>query len=348
VKVIADNCASSAQTSNEITVAVVTSLSTNGSYNILGVKCYDIALSGNNLANRTNDFADSFVKPYSFKYDNSFTNLSYAVLSDPDRLISVLPQPSTTSGTGTGTIAFNVTFSSNVRTIVGEGGSATARIAASYTDNTGADKVAYIDVKVQDNTCCDGAVIAGGAFDYASDYPANNGSTAGDGAKAGGAYNTSAVNWSTQLNAGTGATSSTALDTYFTAANQDLCVYKLNYINHDSQYGAWSWADAVNKCADGTAANGVATDGWYLPNLRELLQIYNALGGTDDTAVDFDNLIEPDYVENTAEPLLATYYWSSTEWTTGTYAYHFDFSNSGRYNYWKDAPYFYVRCVKRM
>jgi hypothetical protein len=347
VKVIADNCASSAQTSNEITVAVVTSLSTNGSYNILGVKCYDIALSGNNVDNRTNDFAGSFVKPYSFKYDNSFTNLSYTVLSDPSSIVSALSVPDATSGSGTGTIAINVTFNSNVRTMVGVGGSATVRIAASYTDNTGADKVAYIDVKVQDNTCCDGAIISGGAFNYASGYPANNGSFAGDGAKAGGASGTTGVNWSPDLNMDQGATSSTALNTWFTAANQDLCVYKRNYKSSGETNGTTTWANAVNNCANGTYADGDATAGWYLPNERELLYLYNALGGTTGSAIDFSNLTSPNYIATTAENMRSAGYWSSTEHSNPAFANNFYFNNSGRGNNAKSDPNS-VRCVRRI
>jgi hypothetical protein len=334
-------------TSPQFTVNVLASLPVNGSYNLTGTRCYDIALSGNNLDKRTNDFAVSFVKPYSFKYDNSFTNLSYSILSDPSNIVSVLPQPSATSGTGTGTIAFNVTFNSNVRTIVGAGGSATARIAAFYTDNTGADKVAYIDVKVQDNTCCDGAVIVGGAFDYAAGYPANNGLFAGDGAKAGGASGTTAMDWSPDLNAGYGATASTALDTYFTAANQDLCVYKLNFKSSGTTNGKTFWDDAVNSCADGSYADDDAETGWYLPNLREFLYIYNAIGGTDGRAVNFGNLALPSYVATTSEELGADDYFTSTEYATTTMAYQFT-PNSGNRAWTGKNNMKYVRCVRRI
>jgi hypothetical protein len=334
-------------TSKKFTVNVPASLDVNGSYRLTGTRCYDIALSGNNLATRVNDFATSFVKPYSFKYDNSFSNLSYTVLSDSKGIVSSISTPTATTGSGTGTIAFNVTFDSNVRTIVGEGGSATARIAASYTDNTGADKVAYIDVKVQDNTCCDGAIISGGAFNYASGYPANNGSTAGDGAKAGGASGTSAVNWSPDLNLGYGATSSTALDTWFTAANQDLCIYKRNYKSSGETNGSTNWANAVNNCANGTYADGDATAGWYLPNERELLYLYNALGGTNGSAIDFSNLSTPNFIATTAENMAANYYWSSTEPENTSNAYLFYQGSSYRVNYPKQNTYS-VRCVRRI
>ncbi|MDR0865952.1 MAG: DUF1566 domain-containing protein [Candidatus Symbiothrix sp.] len=335
-------------TSKKFTVNVPASLSENGSYRLTGTRCYDIALSGNNLATRVNDFAVSFVKPYSFKYDNSFTNLSYTVLSDSKGIVSSISIPTATTGSGTGTIAFNVTFDSNVRTIVGEGGSATARIAAFYTDNAGADKIAYIDVKVQDNTCCDGAVIVGGAFDYAAAYKANNGSTAGDGAKAGGASGSSAVDWSPKLTIISGTATAAAWNPYFTAAGRDLCVYKFNYKKSGSTNGQAVWADAVNNCANGNFADLDAGAGWYLPNFRELLAIYLALGGVANAAVDFGQLQAPNYVPTSAEAMQADTYHSSTQSATNDARLaKLRFSDGETINNTKGVSDF-VRCVKRI
>jgi hypothetical protein len=223
----------------------------------------------------------------------------------------------------------------------------TAYIDLTKSDNSTVKTAISKIISFKNKECCDGAILVNGAFDYAAGYPANNGSTAGDGAKAGGASGTSAMAWSPDLNAGTGATSSTALDTWFTAAGQDLCVYKLNYKSSGSN-GTTTWANAVNNCANGTYADGVGTAGWYLPNLRELLYIYNALGGTDGPGVNFGNLLAPDYIATTAENMQSDgTYWTSTENTPATRAYYFTTSNSSREVIAKGNPIF-VRCVRRI
>ncbi|MDR0865449.1 MAG: fibrobacter succinogenes major paralogous domain-containing protein [Candidatus Symbiothrix sp.] len=152
VKVIADNCASSAKTSNEITVTVTPEPPVNGNYKIVGDDCYDVLVTTG--PGRADAFEGGYVKEYSFTNTTAFSGLSYAILSDPDGLISVLPQPSTTSGESAGSVTFNVTFNSNVKTIVGAAGVKTARIGASYTDNNSEQKWAYLDIKIQDAACC--------------------------------------------------------------------------------------------------------------------------------------------------------------------------------------------------
>ncbi|MDR0864643.1 MAG: fibrobacter succinogenes major paralogous domain-containing protein [Candidatus Symbiothrix sp.] len=152
VKVIANNCASSAQTSNEITVTVTPDPPVNGNYKIVGDDCYDVLVTTG--PGRSDAFEGGYVKGYSFTNTTDFSGLSFNILDDPYGLISVLPQPSTTSGESAGAVTFNVTFNSNVKTIVGAAGVKTARIGAIYTDNTGATKVAYMDIKVQDAACC--------------------------------------------------------------------------------------------------------------------------------------------------------------------------------------------------
>jgi hypothetical protein len=90
---------------------------------------------------------------YTFKYSNSFTNLSFEILDDPSGIISGISLPTATSGTGSSTQNFSVTFSSSVESIV-YGSTATARIAATYVDNTSTQKIAYIDVVAKDEICC--------------------------------------------------------------------------------------------------------------------------------------------------------------------------------------------------
>ncbi|MDR0866282.1 MAG: hypothetical protein LBO74_15325 [Candidatus Symbiothrix sp.] len=139
-------------TSPAYTVNVLESIPTNASYTVTGATCYDVAQSGT-LTGRTNAFASTHTMTYTFNYGNSFTNLSFAVLSDPSGIISGISSPTATEGTGSSTQNFSVTFSSSIESIV-YGSTATARIAASYTDNTGTQKIAYIDVVAKDLTCC--------------------------------------------------------------------------------------------------------------------------------------------------------------------------------------------------
>jgi hypothetical protein len=223
----------------------------------------------------------------------------------------------------------------------------TAYIDLTKSDNSTVKTAISKIISFKNKECCDGAILVNGAFDYAAGYPANNGSTAGDGAKAGGASGSNAVNWSPDLNMTSGATSSTALNTWFTAAGRDLCVYKRNYKSSGEKNGNATWANAVNNCANGTYADGDATAGWYLPNERELLYLYNALGGTTGSAIDFINLMSPNYVATTAEDMVNGYMWSSTEASNTQFAYHFYFNSSSRQGGEK-ALYGYIRCVRRI
>ncbi|MDR0863992.1 MAG: fibrobacter succinogenes major paralogous domain-containing protein [Candidatus Symbiothrix sp.] len=152
-KVIAKNCAAATQTSNEITVTVTSTPPVNGNYKIVGDDCYDALVTSG--TGRSDAFAGgAYVKEYSFTNTTAFSRLSFSILSDIDGLISVLPQPSTTSRESAGSVTFNVTFNSNVKTIVGAAGVKTARIGASYIDNNSEQKWAYLDIKVQDAACC--------------------------------------------------------------------------------------------------------------------------------------------------------------------------------------------------
>jgi hypothetical protein len=111
-----------------------------------------VAQSGT-LTGRTNAFADTHTMTYIFNYGNSFTNLSFEILDDPSGIISGISMPTATSGNGSSTQNFSVTFSSSVESIV-YGSTATARIAATYVDNTSTQKIAYIDVVAKDEICC--------------------------------------------------------------------------------------------------------------------------------------------------------------------------------------------------
>jgi hypothetical protein len=184
---------------------------------------------------------------------------------------------------------------------------------------------------------CDGAIIYDAAWDYVS------GSLPGDGAKVGGADDTTDQVWSPNIQAD-GTWNATALDSYFTKANVDLCVYKTNANSGNPT----SWVNAVNNCANGTYADGDATLGWYLPNERELQSIYQAVGGDGWYAGNLEQLSirSTGEIITSAENMVYSFYLSSTEWNrnTGTY---FSFSDGRRTNGFKYRPD-NARCVRRL
>ena len=190
-------------------------------------------------------------------------------------------------------------------------------------------------IRFQSAACCDGAVIVNGAYDYVS------GSLAGDGAKAGGAANNGDASWSPNLSISTGVYNATVLNSFFTAANKDLCVYKAN-----GNSSKTDWMTAVNNCANGKYADGDASAGWYMPNERELQAIYNALGGSGGQAINFANIKAPSYVASASNPMINNKYWSSTE-NSKSVVYNWGFGKGPRASTNKTNKH-YVRCVRRM
>ena len=189
---------------------------------------------------------------------------------------------------------------------------------------------------------CDGVIIKDGARDY------KEGSIPGDGAKAGGASNNENAPWPDifiyymPLLPGS-PDFVDILSQHFTVAGRDLCVYKTN----GNSGGTTTWADAVNKCADGSYADGDASVGWYLPNAGELMAIYYALGGTKEIGTDFTNFANiqaPSYVTTTAEPMISDS-WSSTENAT-TSAHPVSFVTLSHSQ--EKSNLNHVRCVRRM
>ena len=81
--------------------------------------------------------------------------MQLSIASDPDNLVSSIsfPPVSQINGTGSGFVDFEIVFKPTVSDLVGDGGKKVVRIAADYKDNTGTDKMAYLDVRVQDAEC---------------------------------------------------------------------------------------------------------------------------------------------------------------------------------------------------
>ncbi|MDR0863677.1 MAG: hypothetical protein LBO74_01940, partial [Candidatus Symbiothrix sp.] len=170
--IVSNECGNT--TSPVFTVTVLASIPTNDSYTITGATCYDVAQSGT-LTGRTNAFAATHTMTYTFKYGNAFTDLSFAVLSDPSGIIESISSPTATSGSGSSTQTFEVTFVSDVESIV-YATRAMARIAACYVDNDNTIRIAYINVFVQDEICCAYAHGSDGMCYRRSENAGNNSS----------------------------------------------------------------------------------------------------------------------------------------------------------------------------
>ena len=114
----------------------------------------------------------------------------------------------------------------------------------------------------------------------------------------------------------------------FSALNKDLCWNKQDAVS--------TWSAAVSNC----------TGDWRLPNLKELQVLYEALGGTGGSAVNFGNLQSPHSNPGGADNMTSDYYWSSTEHGS-SFAYVFYFANGLRGDNIKTGNC-YVRCVRTL
>ncbi|MDR0865365.1 MAG: fibrobacter succinogenes major paralogous domain-containing protein [Candidatus Symbiothrix sp.] len=267
VKVIAKNCAAATPTSNEITVTVTPTPPVNGNYKITGDDCYDVLVTSG--TGRSDAFAGgAYVKEYSFTNTTAFSGLSFSILSDIDGLISVLPQPSTTSSSIAGAVTFNVTFNSNVKTIVGAAGVKTARIGASYIDNNSEQKWAYLDIKVQDAACCGTVSDAAGHI-----YTASMFGTAGCWMTQN-LRSTWTMQGSTFRSIPKGNNSGNANSPYYYFPKA-----KVDTINHPEYGLLYTWAaanvganyDETSDAFSGTASTrqGICPSGWHLPSNYE-------------------------------------------------------------------------------
>ncbi|MDR0681913.1 MAG: DUF1566 domain-containing protein [Dysgonamonadaceae bacterium] len=179
---------------------------------------------------------------------------------------------------------------------------------------------------------CPGYVCTGCAYDYPSDA----GNVAKDYTPT-----TTDTDETWAPNVKIGALSYTPEDTQlfdaFISTGKDLCVYKTD-ANIDS-YNYAAWPNAVSACSE--MSDGA--DDWYLPNLRELRALYDALGGNGNS--DTGTGSSDDFAGDS--PMRSNEYWSSTEYSENSYAYYFTFSTGSRYYYYKTGN-LYVRCVRRM
>jgi hypothetical protein len=97
------------------------------------------------------------------------------------------------------------------------------------------------------------------------------------------------------------------------------------------------WVPAVAAC----------TTPWRLPNLRELHELYKAMGGNGRSTTNFGNLTSPNSNPGGANAMISSYYWSSSDYSN-SYAYFFGFGNGYRYGGDKANGSYYVRCVREL
>jgi hypothetical protein len=178
---------------------------------------------------------------------------------------------------------------------------------------------------------CPGYVCTNCAYDYSERY----GNTSGDRAKGKKpTQNANDESWSPNVSIENQHYVSSDADLFdaFTPANKHLCVYKME----GSKNGTENWVTAVTACS-GTFDSYAD---WYLPNLRELRALYNALGGSGSSVT------SPATVFGNDGAAMNGNYWSSTEHKASE-AHTFNFSNGYR-SYSTKSNKNYVRCVRRM
>ncbi len=141
------------------------------------------------------------------------------------------------------------------------------RVAIYVYYNYGGEKlIAQKTCYYQNYSCCNGYICEGCAYDYKK----NN--TPGDWARVGNPSDnaeTSLVTvyasgpWGSEENNG-------YIDEAFGNSVGDLCVYKKDgYIQNN-------WAAAILDCQDGDFTDGRDDWGWYVPNLKEQVEIYRS------------------------------------------------------------------------
>jgi hypothetical protein len=104
---------------------------------------------------------------------------------------------------------------------------------------------------------------------------------------------------------------------------------------------------------DWTTAGSSCKGEWRLPNLRELHELYKAMGGSGSPVTDFDKLKAPNSNPGNANALNPAAYWSNTESDTSN-AYYLYFQDnqanvggSRGYNA-KTTAFSFVRCVREL
>jgi uncharacterized protein (TIGR02145 family) len=129
-----------------------------GQYAVNGDFCYDVkgpkpaSQSVDYYNSRTDGFAgDAFTKTYTFTYTNDFSDLTAL---NPGGIVASVTQPAVTSGSGSGSVSFTVTFVPDVKTrVIANNGPVQVQLIVSFKNNSVVNKVVYKNIKVQDAIC---------------------------------------------------------------------------------------------------------------------------------------------------------------------------------------------------
>jgi hypothetical protein len=131
-------------------------------YGLVGAACLDVwkskqlaSQSQEAFAARIDAFAGgNYAKTYKFVHGNSYSGLSLSYEDDPNAALIEQIIPPAVSGIGSGEATFTVKFKSDVKNLVPDNGdSLTVKLMASYKDSNNADKLTYLEIRVEDGTC---------------------------------------------------------------------------------------------------------------------------------------------------------------------------------------------------
>jgi hypothetical protein len=280
-----------------VTVTAQVQTSTASTFAGTGTTCFDINYS--NVSGRTKaDFTQNYTYSLSGTLGSgaSISNVTWTYRNAKNAVQVFIP--GATNGTVTGNqvvVKYNPALLSDAT--IGTAGILVVITATVTTTGGACPNAVYtveIPVIIKDEACCEGAIIANGAYNNVAAQTGLSG------------------DWSASWTGG------------FTAKNQDLCWNKSNV-------GQRNWANAVAAC----------TGQWRLPNLRELYELYKAMG----RSTNFGNLQSPNSNPGAANNMTSFYYWSRTE-GNGSNAYTFYFNTGRRGYYGKNLSDPYVRCVR--
>jgi uncharacterized protein (TIGR02145 family) len=272
--------------------------------------------------------------------------------------------------------AFTLTFRPDIKTVVpSDGDSLTVKLIATYTNNSGLSKIAYLEIRVEDGTCiCPAKTSTGpdtwmnfmchnlGGLDIISSSQLITYEHHGDWYRFGAKY-PSLVNNGTNNGSQDWTYGSSAVPTYYTEAT-----------SYAQNSGSWDWPDALANYED--VIGNPCPAGWRLPAITELAAVVNKNTSDEDITVinpltnvpatwltasnqTFSNLKKSgDYlylpavgyregnIGNISNRGYYGYYWSSTSNNNYTVWCIYFYSGS-QYVFGTDPSYgFSVRCVQ--
>jgi hypothetical protein len=137
-----------------------------GVYGIVGPVCLDAKVqkqpstqSEEAFAARVDAFAGpaDYTKAYKFVHNEVYSNLNLTLV-DPAGLVESMTYPARNgvypASEADKEKAFTLTFKPDIKTRVpSNGDSLTVKLIATYTNNTNAPKIAYLEIRVEDGTC---------------------------------------------------------------------------------------------------------------------------------------------------------------------------------------------------